>query len=122
METFKQHYRKTLNAWISECEAKAKTYAADFREDEANLEKIKLNVYDIFLRMFNLSSSKSDTDEAFKAMYLGFHRNIPKNWHTARDRAKKNDSIDYYIEDIKIGTAKKIEAFFLEAWDTHGQS
>lgn len=122
MEELKQHYRKTLNAWISECEAKAKTYEADFREDEANHEKIKLNVYDIFLKMFNLSLKKAHSEADVKTMYLNFHRNIPRNWHIARDKAKKHDSIDVYTEDIKIETAEKIRAFFLKAWETYGQS
>lgn len=119
MESIKKIYHDRLTAWIEECKTNISKYNADFREDEANLEKIKLNVYDIFFKMFTISMNKTRTNEAFKSMYLTYHKNIPKNWYEARDRAKENDSIDVYIEDIKIETATRIEKFFLNVWDNY---
>lgn len=122
MEQLIENYKTTLNTWMKESRENAKRLEEDYREDEAKLEKIKLNVYDIFLKMFNLSLRKTDSEDAFQAMYLQFHKTIPKNWHEARNKAKENDSIEYYIEDLKIETANKIETYFLSEVDTHEQS
>ncbi len=122
MTQLTENYQTTLTAWIKESKETAKKLEKDFKEDEANLEKIKLNVYDIFLKMFNLSLKKTESKDAFKSMYLKFHKTIPKNWHVARDKAREKESIDFYIEDLKIKTANKIESFFLSEWDTHEQS
>ena len=122
MNALKQHYEQRMTTWMKACKEKADIYAADDREDEADHEKIRLNVYDIFLKMFNLSLKKTESKAAFRKMYLDFHQTIPRNWHAARAKAIKDDTIDYYIEDIKIETANQIEAFFKKTWDTHEQS
>lgn len=111
-----------MTAWMDESKEKIKTFETDFREDEADLEKIKLNVYDIFLKMFNLSLKKTKDNEAFKTMYLKFHTTIPKNWQANLKKARENDSIDEYIETIKIETAKRIETMFQNVWDNYEQS
>jgi hypothetical protein len=63
---------------MDECKSNITTFEQDFREDEANLEQIKLNVYDIFLKMFTISMNKSSSKEHLKTMYLTYHKNIPK--------------------------------------------
>jgi hypothetical protein len=122
MKTIKEIYKNRLSTWMDECKTNIRTYESDFREDEANLEKIKLNVYTIFSKMFTLSLNKTETKEAFKTMYLEYHKNIPTNWYKAREHAQAHNTIDVYVEDIKIDTATRIEKFFLNVWDQHEQS
>lgn len=122
MKTLKTLYEQKLNTWMEECKTNIDTFEKDFREDEANLEKIKLNVYDIFFKMFTISIKNTSSKEGFKTMYLNFHKNIPKNWYKAREKAEETDSINTIIEDIKIDTATRIESFFLNVWDNYEQS
>lgn len=119
MKKIKTHYINTLNSWIDESEQNAKRYMNDFRQDEAEMEKIKTNIYSIFLKMFHLSLNKTNDQEKFRTMYLNFHKTIPKNWHNAKEKAKENESIDYYIEDLKITTATRVEKLFNNLWDNH---
>lgn len=93
------------------------------RMDEANLEKIKLNVIGIFKKMFDVSLRKvfkheNNTDESvkydnFKKVYLDFYNNIPSNWYINLEKAKKNNDFDnVLIEEIKINTMYKLKECF----------
>lgn len=79
--------------------------------DEANLEKIRLNIVEIFHKMFNASLSGSPV--ALKNKYLSFFDKITKSWYINKDRAlefgKDNEVI---IEDLKIQEAEELKKQF----------
>ena len=56
------------------------------RVDEANLEKIRLNIVDIFSKMFNISMTSNC--EALKEKYLGYFDKITNPWHINKIKAK----------------------------------
>lgn len=86
------------------------------RIDEANLEKVRLNIVDIFSRIFNISMTNNC--EALKEKYLGFFDKITNPWHVNKGKAeefKKEQEI--VIEDIKIREAEELKAKFIEYYE-----
>ena len=79
--------------------------------DEANLQKIRLNIVEIFHKMFNISFS--DSPVALKEKYLSFFDKITKPWYINKDKAlefgKENEVV---IEDLKIEEAEDLKKKF----------
>ena len=81
------------------------------RIDEANLEKIKLNVVKIFSRMFIISNN--DNPEILREKYLGFFDKITGPWYVNRDKALEFEKEeDVIIEKIKIQEAEILKKKF----------
>lgn len=98
------------------------------KKDEANLEKVKLNVYDIFKTMYGASekkiynpSNKSSDDkklEEFKLAYLAFFDKIPANWIISLEKAKKHEDFEkIHIEEIKLAAMEEVRSNFLRLWE-----
>jgi len=86
------------------------------RVDEANLEKIRLNIVDIFSKMFNISMTNNC--EALREKYLGYFDKITNPWHLnklkAEEFGKEQEAI---IEDIKIQEAEELKSKFIEYYN-----
>ena len=79
--------------------------------DEANLNKIRLNVVDIFSKMFNLSSS--DDSKVVKEKYLGYFEKITTPWYANKEKAlsfKKEKEV--MVEEIKIKETEELKNKF----------
>ena len=113
-------YLEIINTWMKESEQNQAFFEEDDRLDEANLEKIKYNIYDIFQKMFHRSKKISKNEDEFINTYLMFHQKIPTNWKRNYEQAKEDESIDMYIEEIKLETATKIEQVFRSLWCEDG--
>ena len=60
-----------FDAQISLCEQRGKKLLADDRTDEANFEKVKANIYDIFRTIFSAGAkSCKDDSEAVKRFFM----------------------------------------------------
>ncbi len=106
---------------IAECGKKEKKLQCDYRTDEANLEKIKANVYDIFKTMFSMAvkaaQSKDNKRDSIRSKFMEKVRGIPINWRRSYDCAKEHqDSSKIMIEEIKLQTVAAIESTFEEIW------
>ncbi len=81
--------------------------------DEANLEKVKLNIVEIFYKMFNISLSNNPI--ALREKYLSFFDKITKPWYINKEKAlefgRESEAI---IEDIKIQEAEELKNRFKE--------
>ncbi len=107
----RDNYLKYLQEKTNEAKIKIEKLQKDERIDEANLEKIRLNVIEIFSKMFNIS--KNDNLELFKDKYLSFFDKITKPWHVNKDKALKyNKEKDVIIEEIKIEEAESLKNIF----------
>ncbi|SRR5690554_40912 len=83
------------------------------RVDEANLEKIRLNIVDIFSKMFNISMTSNC--EALKEKYLGYFDKITNPWHINKIKAEEfGKEQETIIEDIKIHEAEELKSKFIE--------
>lgn len=81
--------------------------------DEVNLQKIKLNVVEIFSKMFNISLS--DNAIVLEEKYLSFFDKITKPWHINKEKALKfEEEKEAIIEDLKIQEAEELKIQFKE--------
>ncbi len=79
--------------------------------DEANFEKIKLNVVEIFSTMFSISFT--DDPVALKAKYLSFFEKITSPWHLNREKALEfEQEMERIVEDVKIQEADELKIRF----------
>ena len=108
----------------NQCTSEEKTLRADSRQDEANLCKVRFNVYDIFGILFTgaitMMNQKTfaDEEEKTKAIYdefLARSKRIPSSWHENLAKAKQFGAGDKAaIEEIKLGTVDEIMDYFKE--------
>lgn len=84
--------------------------------DEANLEKIRLNVVEIFHKMFNISFSNDPVE--LKDKYLNFFDKITTPWRVNREKAiefgKDREAI---IEELKIKEAEELKSKFKDYYE-----
>lgn len=107
----RENYTNFLNEREKDIKATILRLQREDRIDEANLEKIKLNVVGIFSKMFAISNN--DNPKILKEKYLGFFDKITGPWHINRDKALKfkNDE-NVIIEEIKIQEAENLKKKF----------
>ena len=107
----KDNYSIFLKEKSNESKAKIEKLKKDERLDEANLEKIRLNVIEIFSKMFTISNS--DDPELLKDKYLSFFDKITKPWYVNKEKALTFDKQkEVIIEDIKIEEAESLKSKF----------
>lgn len=90
----------------------------DERKDEANLVKIKNNIYNIFKITF-LSITKNEKlgEVEIKSLFTEKMESIPKNWIASYEAAKlHNDAEKTLIEEVKLQTLALIKTKFNEIW------
>ena len=104
---------------ISLCGQCNKKMLAEERGDEADFEKVKANIYDIFRTIFSAGiKSCKDDSEAVKRFFMLKIQQIPTSWTEAYNKAKQhNDGVKMRIEQIKLDTAGEIRETFAEIWE-----
>ena len=81
--------------------------------DEANLEKVRLNIVEIFYKMFNISLSDNPID--LREKYLSFFDKITRPWYINKEKALKfGEEKEVIIEDIKIQEVEELKSRFKE--------
>ncbi len=120
MNKLDKKYMEIIESWIHESKQQQIFLENDDRLDEANLEKIRCNIYEIFQQMFQQSKKTTKTEEDFIQRYLSYHQNIPANWKRSHEQAKEQNSIDMFIEETKIEAATKVEQLFRSLWCKDG--
>ncbi|MCF6460783.1 hypothetical protein [Clostridium sp. Cult3] len=94
---------------------KSKTTVKELQEeeriDEANLEKIRLNVIEIFSKIFDICNSDNPVD--LKEKYIGYFNKITKPWYLNKKKATEfHDEKEAIIEEIKIQEAESLKSKF----------
>ena len=129
-EILKEEYVNILNEKIKEKMGKAELLKNQDSMDEANFEKIKANVLDIFLKMFNISydniykklnnknvisaiNSETDKYANLYHAYMNFFSKIPAPWIEKSIKDKEHNMVkEYLIEEMKLNTVKEIKDVF----------
>ena len=94
-------------------QAEAELVQSD-RKDEANLQRIRANVYGICLKVYQVVS-KTHEEAALQKEYLNRLNAIAKNWEPAYEKAKAyNDVEKILIEEIKMEVMQGVKERFLE--------
>ncbi len=119
-----KQYTDLLNDIKEKCKLKCNELTDDNRKDEADLEKIKLNIYDIFTSFIGVTkkqiSAKKDIAEdlkyeAFCSAYLQTFDKIPQSWRVKLEKAKENNAvIDIIIEETKLSAASELKNIFTD--------
>lgn len=86
----------------------------DDRMDEANLVKIRINVYGI-AKSFYETVQKIASERSFKEEYLRRIERLPQNWRASLEQAKAHEDVEkIVIEELKLQTLEDILAKFQE--------
>lgn len=92
------------------CGLERKRLQEEDRGDEANFEKIKANVYDIFKTIF-LTAQKQYGDDQSKVQefFLNKLEQIPSSWAAAYEEARQHDDAGaMHIESVKLEVVRDI--------------
>lgn len=112
-----------LNKYFEEqkkiCERNNITLFSDNRKDEANFEKIKMNVYDIFHTILTVAEKSCNGDiDKMRKFFSDRIERIPSNWSASFQKAKQfNDVEKMQIEQIKLETVCEIKNQIQLIWE-----
>ena len=87
--------------------------------DEANFEKIKANVYDIFKTILS-AAMKQHGDDSSKVQdfFMKKLEQISSEWAASYEKAEQNDDTrKMCIEKIKMSTAQDVKENILQIWE-----
>ncbi len=119
-EAFIIKFQEELRDAIKGCREKEEELSTEGAQDEAVMEKIKLNITDIFHKMFLLSLKRVNVLQPapfsqLKEAYLPFFTRIPASWKEKAQKDKEyNRVLEGIIEEIKLKRAREIEARFID--------
>lgn len=96
---------------------------ADNRNDEADFENIRGNIFGIFKTIFSVAVKNAEGD--FNAIHKFFClkvEDIPSNWKISYSKAKEHGDIEtMQIEKIKLDTLEEIKAAFERIWGENNE-
>lgn len=112
----------TFPSWLTEqidlCARRRNELLADQRKDEANFEKIRENIYDIFRTVYSVAEQTQPDPEKRNLFFLQRLDGIPASWQTAYDKAAEHDDEPkMHLEQLKLDTAARIRERYLQEGD-----
>lgn len=129
-ELLREEYMKLLKTQIDAHLNKSNALKEQDFIDEHNFEKIKLNVVEIFLKMFyasfndvygNQANTELTSNEKYEKLYskyMAFFERIPSSWIEKSKKAKELKMVkEYVIEELKINTANEVKELFIEQYN-----
>ncbi|WP_234117195.1 hypothetical protein [Clostridium hydrogenum] len=126
-EMLKKEYLEILDDKMKSTNKKELELRQENFIDEGNMKKIKYNIIDIFVKMFNVSYNKvygkNVIDEInsyneFYLTYMNFFEKIPASWKVKAEKDKKFDMTkEYIIEKIKLDTMEEVKSIFQVCYD-----
>lgn len=113
LEALKAGYLARLAAERAESEAKCAAYQAAGCGDDADLEKIRLNIIGVFTTLAEATHG-ADRD-AWQRAYLARFDTIPMNWRQRLGEAQAHsDTAAAAVEELKLAAMERLRAIFLE--------
>lgn len=119
MNTKVEQMNHYFEGQISLCRQREKALSEDERVDEANFQKIKANIYDVFRTVLSAAQKAGDgSSESIKRFFLTKAEQIPSNWMAAYETARQHgDTEKMVVEQIKLDTAHEIRNHFSACWE-----
>ena len=103
-----------INESIERTNQKEQELIAQDRKDEANLMKIKANIYGICKTFYEVVS-KTNSGEALKEEYLKKLSILPQSWKASYEKAREHQDVEkVVIEEIKLETLEEVKTKFQE--------
>lgn len=123
LDELKNNFLSELQAEREKCQDKAVELMKDSRSDEGNFEKIKANVFDIFMTLFQAEEKKlaagkneegsEDKFELFCNSYMKNFDRLSLSWKNKLAFAKEHDLVaEIAVEEIKLETWSLIRELF----------
>ena len=110
-----QQYLTMIKEKKQECTNRISTLIQDSRQDEANLVKAKLNIYEVFETLYHATKKQAKNEEEFIIMYQKRFEIIPESWKTRLKLAREYDDVStIIIEEIKLGVVEELQEQFLQ--------
>lgn len=107
-----------FDAQISACQGRSLALLADERQDEADFEKVKANVYDIFHTMLSVGCNTQSTPEAAASFLENKLQTVPANWSASLAKALEHgDAGKAHIERLKLDAVEDIKTSFKLIWE-----
>ena len=105
---------KYLNQSIETAQKKEQELIITERKDEANLQKIRANIYGICLTIYEVVAKNKTGDELAKE-YLNKLDNLPENWVKSYEKAKVHSDVEkILIEETKLEVLREVKEKFQE--------
>ena len=113
IEELKTRYVERLRRESGRYRQSAARSASQGRTDDANLDKIRDNIVNIFITLADATPGKSYT--SYCQGYLARFDTIPASWRQRLTQAQAHsDGTTAAIEMVKLETAEGLRAMFLE--------
>jgi len=112
-----EELRKALEAKVAEAAQSAAALTAEDRIDDANLEKIRGNVYGIFVSVLQAGEKQSSDDATRRMFFVRNLERIPSGWRIARQKAEeRGDTVRLVQEDVKLAALDEVEQAYHKLW------
>lgn len=96
------------------CLTLASQLESDDRYDEAVIQKVRANLYDIFATIHRVHSAKADRQEQTDARFLQKLGEMKSEWQASGVQATAHgDMYKAFLEDAKVAVATEIRHVFL---------
>ena len=98
-----------LNNSIEAAQKKEQELIVTERKDEANLQKIRANIYGICLTVIQVIAKEKSGEELWKE-YINRIDNISKNWVESYEKAKLHQDVEkILIEETKFQVLSEVK-------------
>lgn len=105
-------FLKELDRIAADLRQQANVFAADQRQDDADLTKIRANIYEICATIGNVVC-KITPEEQREAAYRMKLEELPRNWHTALEMARAHGNTQRAaVEELKLEALADVLARF----------
>lgn len=123
IEQIKKDYLDFSTEQANKCRKLIQQLKLEDKEDEANLEKVKLNIYGIFDTLIKACEKKAFNNkhmegqekvDSFCEDFLTSFDKIPANWRINYEKAKDyNNVIEFVIEENKLSVSEQLKNHFI---------
>ena len=105
-------FLKDLEQTAADLRQQANAFAADQRQDDADLTKIRANIYEICATIGNVVC-KMTPEEQREAVYRKKMEELPRNWYTALEMAQAHGNAQRAaVEELKLEALADVLARF----------
>lgn len=112
------HFIGYLDKQTSVIEGNITQLIRDNRRDDANFEKIRVNIYQIFKTVFQASLRRPTEEEKQLEFFKARLKDFEKTWNTALAKAAEhNDTTRILQEQLKLEVLNEVRNTFEGIWE-----
>ncbi len=116
-----------LDGMTDASKRKEQLLISEQRKDEANIERVRLNIIDVFRCLWNVSvneyAKENDINEKQRKIADSFFikaERVPQSWKQSLEQARlHDDTLKILIEETKLQAAKEITDYCRQLFQTH---